>query len=299
MAILKGMPPPFTSVDELLAMSHALEKEAARRYRDLAAAMRLRQDEQLAELFDFLASIEEKHAKHIEERASEIAGKSLSPQQISWEMPENFDGEEGSSRMLTRYRALAIAVRNEERAFAFYSYIAAEARDEKTRALAEELAKDELDHAFLLRRERRKAYRERGRKEALQLPATVEELFTLAARTEWRAAAYHGELARQHLEKEKRPSAFAQAAADEARCAKELAARIGLPLGEKPAAASPDIEQGLVLLEEIFETYADVAERSKNEKVVQEAQILAERAVRRLSLVHGSRSNVLLDLKRA
>ena len=53
------------------------------------------------------------------------------------------------------------------------------------------------------------------------------------------------------------------------------------------------------LLEEVFDRYADIAERSKDEKVVQAAQMLAERAVRRLSLVHGSRANSLLEGQRA
>ena len=51
------MPPLLGSADELMAMSHALEKEAACRYRDLAARMRLRQEQKLAGLFEFLASI--------------------------------------------------------------------------------------------------------------------------------------------------------------------------------------------------------------------------------------------------
>lgn len=292
MATLKAMPPLLGSADELLAMSHALEKEAASRYRDLAARMRLRQEQKLAGLFEFLASIEEKHAAHIAARALEAMGKPVDPARISWEVPENFDEEEGSSRVLTPYRALAIAVRNEERAFAFYSYVAAQAREELMRKLAEELAKDELEHAFLLRRERRKAYREKGRPEASQLPASAEELYALGAETEWQAAAYHRALDEILSIRDKEPSTFGAVASDEASCARDLASRIGLQLGD-------EIEQGLRLLEEVFDRYADIAERSKDEEVVQAAQMLAERAVRRLSLVHGSRGNSLLEGQRS
>jgi rubrerythrin len=295
MATLKTMPPHLGSADELFAMSHALEKEAASRYRHLAARMLLRQEQKLAALFEFLASIEEKHAAHVAARALEAVGKPVDPARISWEMPENFDEEEGSSRVLTPYRALAIAVRNEERAFAFYSYVAAEAREESVREFAEELAKDELEHAFLLRRERRKAYREKGGPEASQLPATAEELYALGAESEWQAAAYHRALAESLFARDKKPSAFAAAAADEENCARDLATRIGLRLGDSRPPASAEVEQGLRLLEEVFDRYADIAERSKNENVVQEAQILAERAVRRLSLVHGSQANSLLE----
>ena len=299
MATLKTMPPLLGSADELLAMSHALEKEAASRYRDLAARMRLRQEQKLAGLFEFLASIEEKHAAHIAARALEAMGKPVDPARISWEMPENFDEEEGSSRVLTPYRALAIAVRNEERAFAFYSYVAAQAREELMRKLAEELAKDELEHAFLLRRERRKAYRETGTAKASQLPASAEELYALGAETEWQAAAYHRALDEILSIQDKEPSTFGVVASDEASCARDLASRIGLQLEDSRPPDEAEIEQGMRLLEEVFDRYVDIAERSKDEKVVQAAQMLAERAVRRLSLVHGSRANSLLEGQRA
>jgi rubrerythrin len=299
MAKLKTMPPQLGSADELLAMSHALEKEAASRYRDLAARMRLRQEQKLAGLFEFLASIEEKHAAHVAARALEALGKPVDPARVSWEMPENFDEEEGSSRVLTPYRALAIAVRNEERAFAFYSYVAAEARDEPVRKFAEEFAKDELEHAFLLRRERRKAYREKGRPEASQLPANAEELYALGAETEWQAAAYHRALDESLSIRDKEPSTFGVVASDEASSARDLASRIRLQLEDSRPPDNAEIEQGIRLLEEVFERYADIAERSKDEKVVQEAQILAERAVRRLSLVCGSLANSLLKGQRA
>ena len=299
MATLKTMPPLLGSADELLAMSHALEKEAASRYRDLAARMRLRQEQKLAGLFEFLASIEEKHAAHSAARALEAMGTPGDPARISWEVPENVDEEEGSSRVLTPYRALAIAVRNEERAFAFYSYVAAQAREKLMRELAEELAKDELEHAFLLRRERRKAYPAKGRAEASQLPGSAEELYALGAETEWQAAAYHRALDEILSIRDKEPSTFGVVASDEESCARDLASRIGLQLGDSRPPHEAEIEQGMRLLEEVFDRYVDIAERSKDEKVVQAAQMLAERAVRRLSLVHGSQANSLLEGQRA
>jgi hypothetical protein len=49
----------------------------------------------------------------------------------------------------------------------------------------------------------------------------------------------------------------------------------------------PTSEDGIRILEEAFNFYSDVAERSKDEAVVGEAQALAARAVRRLALAHG------------
>src|SRR5690606_8369830 len=91
MPTLKFIPPPVASADELMAMAHAMEKEAARRYRELAARMRLRDDPDLARLFEFLASIEEKHAVHVAERAADRLGARIEPTRIAWEVPENFD----------------------------------------------------------------------------------------------------------------------------------------------------------------------------------------------------------------
>ena len=103
-----------------------MERAAAQRYRELAVQMRTCAEERLAALFEFLASIEDQRAVQVGGRASER----LHSRSIAGELPENFDTEEGSSSLLTPYRAFAVAVRNEVRAFTFYSYIAATASSE-------------------------------------------------------------------------------------------------------------------------------------------------------------------------
>src|ERR1019366_359545 len=171
MAILKHEPlGRLTSADELLAIAHAVELEAGRRYRELADHMRRQGEQQLAGVFDYLARIEDKHAREIDARAVAVIGKAIDPAMVRWELPENFDEEEGHSYLLSPYRALAMAVRNEERAFAFFSYLAANAADEGLRRLAEESARDELAHAALLRRERRKAWRDESQARAAASP---------------------------------------------------------------------------------------------------------------------------------
>ena len=52
---------------------------------------------------------------------------------------------------MTPYRVLTIAVRNEERAFAFWSYVAAHADGEEVRLAAETMAKEELEHVAAFR----------------------------------------------------------------------------------------------------------------------------------------------------
>jgi rubrerythrin len=208
-------------------------------------------------------------------------------------VPENFDEEEGSSHLLTPYRALAVAVRNEERAFAFFSYIAAAAPDEKSRKIAEELAKDELAHAWLLRRERRKAYRSEARdRPSAEIPETVEALWGIALETEARAGAYHRALAEADGPRGA-ADAFADAADDELACAEDLARRLGRDDDERMVRRPVTTAGGLRLLEAAFERYADITERSKDEAVMHEAQHLATRAVERLSLVRAALRGVI------
>jgi rubrerythrin len=285
------MPPSVSSAEELMAMAGAMEREAARRYRQLAARMRVRKEDHLAKLFTFLAEIEEKHVTKIEDRAHELLAKPVSVMPAGWQVPETFDEEVAASHLLTPYRALALAVRNEDRAFAFYSYIAAHAPDEATQRLAEELAKDELEHAHLLRRERRAAFRnERPKRQASRgVPETLNELWMMSAEAESRAADYHYALAAALSAKDAAlATLFARAAADEDDCAREVANRAGSARPAQLRIAEPKVEHAMSLLEEVFERYADIADRAKDETIIKEAQKLAARAVRRLSLVCGS-----------
>lgn len=309
MTSLNLVPPRVTSVAELMAIAKVMEDEAARRYRDLASRMKLRHEDHLAELFGFLAEIEGKHADKIEERAHARGAAPLAVLPIDWQVPETFDEEEGASRLLTPYRALALAVRNEDRAFAFYSYIAADAPDESSRRLAEELAKDELDHARLLRRERRLAFRREKRAshagEPRGIPETLPELWRLAAEEESRAARYHRAFAATLGTRDPAAAAlFSRAAADEelhASQAETKLGRTGAPQQSRAAASAEEatlgdatLEDALRLLEEGFERYSDIAERSRDEAVMNEAQQLAEAAVKRLSLLSGMLSNAAM-----
>lgn len=285
---LKFMPSAVGSTEELLSLACTLEKEAARRYLELGARMRLRGEERLAALFDFLASIEEKHAKAVVQRAEETIGTTPLTDVPARQVPENFDAEAGESSLLTPYRALAIAVRNETRAFAFYSYIAATAPTDSIRKIAEALAKEELGHADLLRRERRKAYRgqnEATRSVPAQLPQSASEFWSLCLETEANAARYHRALAELLRRKDGAAAiAFNAAAEDEENCARQALDQSGQNLPQITAHGLPTVRGGRRLLEEAFERYSDIAARSKEEEVMSDALSLAERASRRLFL---------------
>lgn len=293
MTSLTTEPPIVRTLGDLLAMARAIEREAACRYRGLADRMRLRGADDLAALFDFLSGIEDKHAAAVDRWAAELTGGGVAPPPAGWDVPESFDEEEGASRLLTPYRALAVAVRNEDRAFAFYSYVAAHAATERIAEVAETLAKDELEHAFLLRRERRKAFHaaRSPRREAtvMGVAESLADLWLVTAEAEGRAARYHRALARELTPTDPSLGAlFAAAADDEDACAGEASSH-GADIATVAAATSaPTMEGGLRLLEEAFDRYADIAERTRDEAVKHQAQLLSERAVRRLGLVRGA-----------
>jgi rubrerythrin len=304
MGVLKKEPAGrVASAEELMAIAHAMEREAARRYHGFADRMRLQGEDNLAALFTFLAGIEEKHAHQVDVRARLIVGKSPDAASVKWDLPESFDRDEAPAYLLTPYRALAIAVRNEERAFAFFSYLAAGAEDERVRQLAEEFAKDELDHAALLRRERRKAWRRTGARGpftagSLERPESLSALRAQAAAMEHAAAEGHRVLAVSLRARGNAAMAtlFEKAAADEAACAQSLEAQTeeretGIRLEAEPG----NVRDGLRILEFAFERYSDIVDRTENEQVMNEAQALSERALRRLAGIEGMIGNTLIE----
>ena len=146
------------TVEKLLAVAEALEREAAARYRGLATRMARQGNAAIAAEFEALAALEERHVGQVADRAQSLLGRPPALLSVGWDLPPTYDEDEARGAELSAYQALAFAVRNEERAFAYYTYVAAEAKNPDVRALAEELARDELDHASMLRHRRRRAF---------------------------------------------------------------------------------------------------------------------------------------------
>ena len=208
------------SADDLLAVASALEQEAAARYRSLSARMARQGDLEMTALFDTLAGMEDRHASQIGDRSLELLGHRPNIAHVKWETPPGYDEDESRGAELGAYEALAFAVRNEERAFAFYSYLSAEAESDDIRAMAENFARDELQHAALLRHHRRRAFHTK-RPTTFETPTNVDELRALARRWDAEAAAAHAGLAdalRANGE-EADAATFQRLADDELRCA--------------------------------------------------------------------------------
>jgi rubrerythrin len=253
-----------------------MEREAAERYTGLAADM-LRQNKlDLATVFAELAAAEREHVDSVARWSQSRLGKAPDPALVRWEAPETFGSETAAeiktSRLMTPYRALSMAVRNEERAFAFWSYVAGFAEDPEIKKAAEAMAREELGHVATLRKERRRAYhsehdrtRAGHQRNAGHVDAAVLErrlaahLAVLERRVEGESANRARELRRETVEMS------------------ALAAGVG----RFPAS----LEQGdaQTIAEALADVYLEGAERSEDPGRLESLQALAERAIARLA----------------
>lgn len=165
----------------LIGIAGAIESESVRRYAMLAQEMERRGEHETAATFRAMREMEEHHQDAVE-RWAERHHETVPPaQDFAWSLPPEIAAswnEVQRSSLLTPYRALAIAVVNEERAFALYAYIAARATDPKVAREAEMMAREELSHAAELRVRRRQAYR---REHGAGTPARIEPIENITA----------------------------------------------------------------------------------------------------------------------
>lgn len=168
---------------ELVGIANAIEQESVRRYALLVQNMTLRGEVATAAALRVMLDEERKHLDAVAHWAASIGQSLPSGDKFKRSVPADlwkaWDEAAGSAQ-LTPYRAFAIAADSEQRAFALYSYIAAEATDPGIRAQAEQLALEELRHASLMRRFRRQAWH-RERREIKEAPASVASADALHA----------------------------------------------------------------------------------------------------------------------
>jgi rubrerythrin len=139
---------------ELYAHAIAIEREAAERYCELAERMADEGREDLARLFDLLAREEAEHLEALERRTSGIALPEIGADPYKWldaGAPETA-ARELIYRLMTPRQALAIALRAEQRAQAFFEHVYWTSFDTALRSLAGEMAAEEREHAALIGR---------------------------------------------------------------------------------------------------------------------------------------------------
>jgi rubrerythrin len=286
MSLLKAEPSaPVQSLDELFALAHTLEVEAATRYAELADEMERLELPEVAAVFQQLVAEECGHAAHVENWARDTTGTPLDPTSIRWQPPETFDEEEARqiARLASAYRALSMAVRIEERAFALWTYIAAQAKAPAIRAAAERMAGEELHHAALLRRARRHAYHaERDSSATGHPPALVR-----ATQAEARLAALLPALAAGSAASGPHSAELWRLGEAAAAMGGEAAALTGDAWVAAPpgVAGREGLQEALRLSEQAAESYLDAAEAGRDEERVRRLHALAEDAIARVAVL--------------
>ena len=272
---------PVQSMEEFFAIAHAIEMDAAARYEEAGRLLRAEGFQQMAELFEHLAGLERAHVGQVEQWASRKDVPAIPDE--PWPIPDTFDAppeEVARSRLMTPYRVLATAVRHEQRAFAFWTYVAAHAESQDVRRASEKMALEELEHASLLRRERRNAYRL-----AKAHPGEVDAgtSLTSLATTELHLA---GIL--ENVPAGDGWTTFAKTLAAKSRTAAEKLQTLAAAHATKLNAPTLPPEQAddvAALSEYLAEAYLRLAESSRDEHVLAAAQELAAMAINRLGLL--------------
>jgi rubrerythrin len=284
MSLLKAEPPaPVRSLTELFAIAQTLETEAATQYAELARKMRALGLPDVAAVFEHLVAEEAHHAEAIERWSREVTGSAPDPKWLRWRPAESLDEEEArsiaSSQLASAYRALSMAVRNEERAFLLWTYIAAQAEDVTIREAAETIAKEELRHAAIFRRERRRAFHAaRAGQAHVPQPEPAS-----AARIERELAAHLLALAETPTLVEwatelRRLAAEAMATAAEAET--EAASPGTL---EAPMSGKPSFKAARQLAERAADLYLAAADTAGTEDALLRLQSRADRAIARIA----------------
>lgn len=194
--------PGIDAVDmaTLVGIARAIESESVRRYTLLAELMDRRGEPATAAAFRTMLEEERQHVAAVERWAAAVEAPAHAAGAIEWRLPadlaSSWDDISGSA-LLTPYRAFAVAVENEQRAFSFYAYLAAHADNAQVMAEAEKLGAEELRHAALFRRWRRRAYHRERRGPRPERPRidSVEKLRDVLTQREAAIAGTHLALA--------------------------------------------------------------------------------------------------------
>ena len=137
---------------ELYCHAIAIEREAARRYAELAQAMSVRGNHVVSELFRLLGGFEQRHLEELERQTAGVALPPLTAD-YTWrdgEAPENVPLT--PSDQISKRSALLAALDAERRARAFFEHAGRVSRDAETQALALQMAAEETEHAVLIER---------------------------------------------------------------------------------------------------------------------------------------------------
>lgn len=138
----------MNDVERFLAHAIELEREAARRYEELSAAMGTEGNAELRQFFARMSHYSRRHLAEARERGGFRELPALAPDEYEW--PDGTAPETaawaGVDAMMDGAAALELALDGERRGHAYYAAIAATTTDAELRAIAGEFAAEEAQH---------------------------------------------------------------------------------------------------------------------------------------------------------
>lgn len=268
------------SLDELRALALAMERTAVDRYEQLAISLGNAGQTDMAEVCRRLASRAASLPQEPGKAPVPHAAGGNDQARPQWPHQPIFDDEglaTASPQLINPYRLLSTAVRNAERAFAFWSYVVAHAVNGEIRHVAERLAHGELDRVAALRRERRAAFHaERaGHVDAAEYDTSTNSLVQAEQ-------ALMAHIERLEMASEPRFDRRAEFAHDGRRNIVFLETHSALMARGGSVKMSKDVD-ALDIAEFLAEAYLEGADRLRQEDLVSEAQTMTGRAIERLA----------------
>ena len=138
----------MNTVERFLAHAIALEREAARRYEELAAAMQTDGNAELKAFFSRMAHFSRLHLADAVARGGFRELPVIAAEDYEWPdgtAPETADWV-GVDAQMDAGDALQLALSSERRGHGYYAAIAATTQDQELRAIATEFADEEAQH---------------------------------------------------------------------------------------------------------------------------------------------------------
>lgn len=142
------------SLQIFLAHAIELERDAARRYEELTAAMRTAGNREVEQFFRQMGEFSRRHLKDAQARGGFHTLPQLRADE--WQWPEGCSPEAvdwpGLDVLIDVVEALQFALAGEQRSQAFYTEVAASTSDHEIRRMATEFAEEEGEHVHQLQR---------------------------------------------------------------------------------------------------------------------------------------------------
>lgn len=144
----------MNDIKKFLAHAIALERDAARRFEELAAVMSTEGNAELKAFFDRMAGYSRKHLAQAVARGGFREVPELAPDEFEWAdgtSPE-VAAWAGVDAFMDARGALQLALESEQRGHDWYAAVAATTKDAELRAIAAEFVTEEAEHVELLQK---------------------------------------------------------------------------------------------------------------------------------------------------